>query len=235
MFITFEGPEGCGKTTQVSHLVERLLSVGYDVVRLREPGGTPLGEALRNIVQHDLVGSDISPRAETLLFEASRAQLVYEVINPAIERGAIVVCDRFIDSTLAYQGYGRHFKLDTISALNAFAIDNVYPTLTFMLELNTEDGFERISRNRPDGAPLDRMEREGLEFHKRVNDGYRQLAQHTDRNRMVIIDASQTIPTIHTLIWERVMEELIFDHNLPCSRPITIEAPLPQGFTHIRK
>ena len=121
-FITFEGPEGCGKSTLVARLEKTLCSRGHTVVTTREPGGTPAGEAIRGILQHDTAGADICAEAETLLFESSRAQLVKRVIRPALDRGDIVLCDRFADSTTAYQGYGRGFDIESLLALHSFAL-----------------------------------------------------------------------------------------------------------------
>ncbi len=187
LFITFEGPEGSGKSTQIKRLVQHLREAGHDVVTTREPGGTPTGEAIRDILQHDVAGEDICAETETLLFEASRAQLVRHIIRPALERGAIVISDRFADSTTAYQGYGRGFDVETMFTLHDFALGGTEPDLTLLIDVDVEEGFRRLhGRNNAAQTGLDRMERESLEFHQRVYDGYHALAKRwPDRFRVV--------------------------------------------------
>jgi dTMP kinase len=206
LFITFEGPEGCGKSTQVARLVERLRGDSYDVLATREPGGTPTGEAIRGILQHDTAGEDICAETETLLFEASRAQLVRHVIRPAIERGTIVICDRFADSTTAYQGYGRGFDVEALLQLHAFALGDTEPDLTLLIDIEVEEGFRRLqTRNAVEKAGLDRMERESLEFHERVNAGYRAMAQRWPE-RFTVIDGNRSPDAVHADIWNCVIE-----------------------------
>jgi dTMP kinase len=207
-FITFEGPEGCGKSTQIAMLAERLRASGpTEVVTTREPGGTPAGEAIRGILQHDTAGSDICAAAETLLFEASRAQLVQRVIRPALDRGAIVLCDRFADSTTAYQGYGRGFAIDALLQLHEFALDGTWPDITLLLDLDVEQGFRRLQARSGGAAGLDRMERESHEFHQRVVDGFRALAgRWPERFRRV--DAAGSVDSVHEAIWTIVKEVL---------------------------
>lgn len=188
VFVTFEGPEGSGKSTQIRLLAEQLEAAGYDVIQVREPGGTPAGEVIRNLLQHDGAGENLCPAAETLLFSASRAQLVEEVIAPALARGATVLCDRFADSTTAYQGYGRGFDPDQLAHLHDFALGPWWPDATILLDLPVEEGLRRIM-SRAAGAGsngLDRMEREALAFHARVAEGYRALAvRYPERFRVV--------------------------------------------------
>jgi dTMP kinase len=208
LFITFEGPEGCGKSTHVKRLAERLQADGHEVVTTREPGGTPTGEAIRGILQHDSAGEPICPEAETLLFEASRAQLVQHVIRPALERGAIVMCDRFADSTTAYQGYGRGFDVEHILQLHAFAIGETAPGLTLLLDVDVEEGFRRLhARNMQQRTGLDRMERESLEFHRRVYAGYHALAERWPE-RFRIIDGRGDVTTVHEAIWAAVKQAI---------------------------
>lgn len=204
VFITFEGAEGCGKTTQITLLAGRLRAAGLDIVTTREPGGTPAGEAIRGILQHDTAGSDICAAAETLLFEASRAQLVHRVIRPALERGAVVLCDRFADSTTAYQGYGRGFDIEMLLQLHAFALDGTWPTLTILLDCSTEEGFRRLhARNAGQGTSPDRMERESRDFHYRVSEGFRRMAcRWPERFRRV--DAAGSPEAVQALVWEQV-------------------------------
>ncbi|MBI3986873.1 MAG: dTMP kinase, partial [Lentisphaerae bacterium] len=173
LFITLEGPEGCGKSTQAPLLVARLRGTGYEVVCVREPGGTATGEAIRHILQHHESGEAVCPEAELLLFLASRAQLVRQVIRPALNRGACVVCDRFADSTTAYQGYGRGLDVEQAIALNEFAVQGVMPDLTVLLDVDIGTGFRRLEkRNRERKVRRDRIERAARTFHERVRRGY---------------------------------------------------------------
>lgn len=204
MFITFEGCEGSGKTTQANRLVERLRKMGVKVLCAREPGGTRTGEIVRDILQHDKGKEAISPEAETLLFAASRAHLVRQVIMPALEAGECVVCDRYLDSTAAYQGYGRRLDLDKIMAINAFAVGDAVPDLAFLMDVDVRIGFERLhKRLLATGGGHDRIESENLAFHERVRKGYQDLAvKWPDRFR--VIDASRDEETIADDIWSIV-------------------------------
>lgn len=187
-FITFEGPEGGGKSTQMRRLAEWLRARGCEVVCVREPGGTPIGEAIRGLLQHDHAGEPPVAECEVFLFLASRAHLSRTVIRPALERGACVLCDRYADSTLAYQGYGRGFPVETLRALNAFAIGDCVPDRTFLLDLEVEQGFARLAaRHGADAAAgPDRMEREEAAFHHRVREGFLDLARAEPRRWRVI-------------------------------------------------
>lgn len=207
-FITFEGPEGGGKTTQAKRLLARLRDDGREVLYTREPGGTPTGEAIRDILQHDKAGEPICDQAEVFLFAASRAQLVRNVILPALERGIIVVCDRFADSTTAYQGYGRGFPVDQMLAINAFAIDGAEPDVTLLLDVPVSLGFERISgRQRELFEESDRIEREARAFHERVRNGYLDLAQRWP-GRFRRVDAAAEPDEVARSIWEIVRHVL---------------------------
>lgn len=199
-FITFEGPEGGGKTTQAKRLVERLQAAGKTVVYTREPGGTPTGEAIRDILQHNKAGEAPCAETEVLLFAASRAQLVRNVIVPALERGAWVVCDRFADSTTAYQGYGRGFSVEQMISINEFAIDGAQPDLTVLLDLPVNDGFVRLKQR---GGAKDRIESEALEFHERVRAGYLELAMRWPE-RFRIVDSRKAVELIADEIWKLV-------------------------------
>jgi len=211
IFITFEGPEGSGKSTQVVRLVERLREQGHEVLTTREPGGTPTGEAIRNILQHDAAGEDICAETETLLFESSRAQLVSNVIRPALERGAVVISDRFADSTTAYQGYGRGFDVEVLLQLHAFAMGGLEPDITLLIDVDIEEGFRRIQlRNKRDNTGLDRMERESVDFHRRVYDGYQAMAQRWPE-RFCVIDGKREPNLIEIDIWDAV-EKVINEH-----------------------
>jgi len=170
-FITFEGGEGCGKSTHVRRLAEALRAEGKDVVLTREPGGTPLAEKIRGLIKDEAEDPPVD-RAELLLFLAARAQLVRNVIRPALERGAWVISDRFSDSTFAYQGYGRGLPLETLRAINAFATEDLTPDLTVLLEVPPETARERLAAR----AGTDRIEAAGAAFHARLAEGFRALA-----------------------------------------------------------
>lgn len=203
-FITFEGPEGGGKTTQAKRLLARLREAGRDVLYTREPGGTPTGEAIRGILQHDKAGEPLCDETEVFLFAASRAQLVRSVILPALERGTIVVCDRFADSTTAYQGYGRGFPVEQMLAINAFAIGDAVPDVTLLLDVPVNLGFQRIAeRQRQLFEGADRIEREARAFHERVRNGYLELAQKWP-NRFRCVEAARTPDEVEQSIWEIV-------------------------------
>ena len=174
LFITFEGSEGTGKTTQIQRLTSRLESNNRKVIISREPGGTPLGEDIRHLLKHADSGQNMVPRAELLLFAASRAQHVDELIKPNLEQGNVVICDRFLDSTTVYQGIARAIDGDTVEAINQIAIASTLPDITVLIDLDPEEGFRRIqSRNT---EPPDRMEQEHMDFYKAVRQGYLDLA-----------------------------------------------------------
>jgi dTMP kinase len=208
LFITLEGPEGSGKSTHAVRLADRLKATGREVVSVREPGGTATGEEIRKVLQHDSANEPLFPETETLLFAACRAQLVRQVILPALTRGCCVVCDRFADSTTAYQGYGRGFGVERMLSINAFAIDGAQPDLTLLLDLPVRDGFDRIQkRNKLAGRGLDRMEREGAEFHEKVRDGYLQLARRWP-DRFRVIQSGRPLEDVAEEIWDVVREFL---------------------------
>ena len=186
MFVTFEGIDGSGKSTQAELLRNRLEAEGRDVVATREPGGTELGERIRDLLLH---GEHMSPWAEALLYAASRAQHVVEVVRPALERGAWVVCDRYVDSSVAYQGVGRGLGLDRVLDINLAAVGGLVPDRTFLLALDVSQREARISGDH------DRREREAADFHARVAQGYRELAARFPE-RIVVLDASLPPDTI---------------------------------------
>jgi len=183
-FITFEGPEGAGKSTQIRRLAERLEAAGDEVVLTREPGGTPLGEAIRGLLQHDAAGEAPVPAAEAYLFAASRAQHVANLIRPALERGAWVLSDRFVDSSAAYQGAGREFEVGDILQLNALAVGGLMPRITFLLDISPEDAADRMK-----DRAADRIESEARAFHERVRAGFLALAKN-EPTRFCLIDAT---------------------------------------------
>jgi len=204
MFITFEGAEGSGKTTQIQLLADMLHQRGIDVVTTREPGGTRIGNAIRSLLL-DLKHTEISPRTETLLFQSARAQLVDEVILPALADGCVVLCDRYADSTLAYQGYGRGQPLDVLRSLGAYATSALTPDLTIYLDIEVGAG---LARKRAGAAEeWNRMENLDVEFHRSVREGYLTLAA-TEPARWQVIDAAQPVDTIHQAILARVIELL---------------------------
>ena len=171
MFITFEGPDGSGKSTQICLLVEYLHQQGYPVFQTREPGGTPIGDQIRTVL-HDLKNEGMHPHTEILLYAASRAQLVAQEIRPRLNAGEIVICDRYADSTLAYQGYGHGLDLDTLRVILRFATGGLQPDLTLYLDITAEEGLKRRERAAQDGAEWNRLDAQPLDFHRRVRDGY---------------------------------------------------------------
>jgi dTMP kinase len=206
LLITFEGGEGGGKSTQIAALKTRLEAAGHDVIQTREPGGTPLGEFVRNLLQHDAAGQDMSPEAELLLFAASRAQHVRELIAPAIATGKIVLCDRFLDSTTVYQGVARAIDSQQVEAINQFAVGETQPELTILIDLPPEIGLARVHA-RSDGK-LDRIEQEAIEFFQAVRQGYLDLSA-TNPKRFVVLDGSRSIETMSEEIWETVSTRIL--------------------------
>lgn len=205
IFITFEGPEGSGKSTQAALLVEYLRGQGYDVVAAHEPGGTRVGDVIREILQYDRTGEQLCPETEMFLFEASRAQLVRCVILPALNAGKIVVCDRFADSTTAYQGYGRGFDIDKIMTINSFSSDELVPDLTILMDIDVELGFKRLAeRNEKNGRELDRIERESTTFHEKVRAGYLDLAKRWPA-RFKVVEANRAMDVVGREIREMVL------------------------------
>ncbi|MFH0878225.1 MAG: dTMP kinase [Lentisphaerota bacterium] len=202
-FITFEGPEGGGKTTQAKRLIKKLEALGRKVLYTREPGGTPTGEAIREILQYDKAGEPVCAETEVLLFAASRAQLVRNVIIPALDRGQVVVCDRFADSTTAYQGFGRGFPIEQMLAINEFAIHGATPDVTILLDLELDVGFERLATREGIMRQLDRIEREERAFHEKVRAGYLELARRWPK-RFVKVDAIRGVDAVEQDVWRIV-------------------------------
>ena len=195
MFITLEGPEGSGKTSHVPSLVEHLKAAGHTVFPTREPGGTSIGEQIRMVI-HDLKNVEMHPRAETLLYQAARAQIVEQVIRPRLAAGEIVLSDRYSDSTIAYQGYGHQQDLTQVRALVAYATGGLAPDLTVLLDVDVEIGLQRKTR---EGNEWNRLDAYTIDFHQRVRAGYLELAR-SEPHRWVVIDASQD--------WEKVQQQL---------------------------
>lgn len=195
-FITFEGSEGCGKSTQSRSLLEHFQKQGRSVKLIREPGGVVISEKVRGILL-DKAHTAMNKECETLLYMAARAQVVEEVITPELKRGTLLLCDRFLDSTVAYQGYGCGVPVDVIKAMGLFATKGVQPDLTFFLDLDTEEGLRRR------GTERDRIELRSKEYHDRVREGYRQIAK-AEPNRVILIDGARTREDIFNEIKGRI-------------------------------
>ena len=194
MFITLEGPEGSGKTSHIPYLVEYLREKEHTVFPTREPGGTSIGEQIREVI-HDLKNVEMHPRTETLLYQAARSQIVEQVIRPRLADGQIVLSDRYYDSTIAYQGYGHQQNLEQVRQLVRYATGGLVPDLTILLDLDVEVGLKRKKK----GEEWNRMDAYTVEFHQRVRKGYHEMVK-AEPNRWVVIDAEQK--------WEAVQEEL---------------------------
>ena len=203
MFITFEGPEGAGKSTQVRLLAEFLRAAGHVVVVTREPGGTPIGDQVRAVL-HDTANTAMAPTAEMLLYAASRAQLVHEVIRPALAGGSVVLCDRYADSTMAYQGFGRGLDRAMLATLTAIATGGLRPDLTLLLDLDVARG---LGRRRDEGEEMNRLDLETIEFHERVRRGYLALAA-AELGRWVYIDADRSVDTVQSDVRRVVVQRL---------------------------
>ncbi len=206
MFITFEGVEGSGKTTQIDLLCSYLADKGYDFVRTREPGGTPFGEALRKVALRH--GFNVVPLSELFVILAIRAQHVEEVIGPALREGKIVICDRFIDATYAYQGYGRNIDLGIIETLNRLVTKGIRPNLTIVLNVPVATGLKR--KKVQAGGNGDRFEEEEAAFHRRVRQAYVKLAK--EDKRFFVVDGKKNVEEIHDIVKNKV-EELIVNHG----------------------
>ena len=191
MFVTFEGPEGSGKSSQIALLAPFLQERGYSVVTTREPGGTAIGDEIRACV-HNVANTAMTPIAEMLLYSASRAQLVAELIRPSLGAGHIVLCDRFADSTIAYQGYGRGLDLAHLWQVTEIATGGLKPTLTFLLDVDVERG---LARRTGGGLEMNRLDLETVQFHQRVRDGYHQLVK-ADPARWVVVNAERPLAAI---------------------------------------
>ena len=186
LFITFEGPDGSGKTTVATEICKRLSDLGYEVVHTREPGGIAISEDIRNIIL-DPKNTMMDAKTEALLYAASRRQHLVEKVFPAMKAGKIVICERFLDSSLAYQGYGRQLGFDEVLSINLFAIDNTYPDMTIYLDVDEQVGLDRLS-----GREFkDRLDQESIDFHHRVSEGYREVLRRF-KDRITVIDASKT-------------------------------------------
>ncbi|MGH7273617.1 MAG: dTMP kinase [Nitrospiria bacterium] len=202
ILITFEGIEGSGKSSQMAALAESLVQRGWKVLKTREPGGTKLGERIRNLLL-DALHQDMDPKTELLLYLASRVQHLKEIILPALQQGSVVLCDRFSEATLAYQGYGRGLELEKIKSLLRYATDERKPDLTILLDVEARQGLMRIGTR----TSKDRLEREQLEFYDKVRQGYLKLAE-TNPRRIIIIDASLDFEKVAAQVLEIVVNFL---------------------------
>jgi len=203
MFITLEGPEGSGKSSHMTPLAEALRQAGFEVVVTREPGGTPIGDEIRDTLLN-LKNTAMHPTTEILLFQASRSQHVYELILPSIRQGKVVLCDRFADSTMAYQGYGHQTDLEELAQIIRFATGGLQPDLTLLLDVDIEIGLKRRSSDQDSWNRLDAKEQA---FHQRVRDGYLEMA-HAQPDRWVVVDASQALEQVQQALIEIVLERL---------------------------
>jgi dTMP kinase len=199
LFVTFEGVEGSGKSTQVNMLHAHLLRMSVDVISTHEPGGTRLGEEIRRLLLNPAF-REIHVMTETILYAADRAQHVYEVIKPALDQGKVVLCDRFVDSTLAYQGVARRIGMEGVQNLNEWVTEDLYPDITFLLEIPYRVGLKRLEKRK---RGLDRMEGQPENFHEQVQEAYRTLAKFFS-NRYIILDGTDKPENIH----HRVMQEV---------------------------
>lgn len=208
MFITFEGPEGSGKSSQIPLLADFLRQQGFDVLLTREPGGTPIGDQIRACL-HDVNNTEMTAVSELLLYSASRAQLVAQVVRPALAAHKIVICDRFADSTLAYQGYGRCLPMPDLLDMTRIATNGLKPDLTILLDIDVERG---LARRQEGGDEMNRLDLEAVAFHQRVRDGYHQLAAQ-EPQRWCIVDADRPVNAVQADLQSIVL------HNLKVELP----------------
>jgi dTMP kinase len=210
--ISFEGSEGSGKSTQIARLARRFQKHGREVISVREPGGTEIGEQIRNIIVHNSKGDEMCAETELLLFAAARAQLVREVIAPALIKGTVVLSDRFLDSSTVYQGVARNLSMDPVNQINLFAVGAVVPDLTIVIDVPTEVGMARI-RQRASDLP-DRMERENIEFYEKVREGYLVLAKGIP-DRFFVVDGTLSEDAVEKKIWAEVEKRLAHAATTP--------------------
>ena len=204
VFITIEGPEGSGKTTVAKNVVEKLIEEGYKVLYTREPGGVGIAEKIRDIIL-DVNNTNLDPRSEALLYAASRRQHLVEKVIPALENGYVVICDRFVDSSLAYQGYARNIGIDEIYDINMFAINNKWPDITILLDIDPEVGLQRIMQNRQN--EVNRLDLEGMNFHNKVHKGY-QIIKEKYADRMTLVDGNRSKEEVFLDVYNIIKNKL---------------------------
>lgn len=204
MFITFEGPDGSGKSTIIKKVYEKLINDGFDIVLTREPGGTPIAEKIRDIIL-DNSNVALDARTEALLYAASRRQHLVEKIRPALKEGKIVLCDRFLDSSLAYQGGGRNLGVQNVLNINLFATENTYPDLTLFFDIDPELGLKRVSQDKKRVA--DRLDNENENFHEKVYSTFKEIVK-TNSQRIITIDASKSIEEVTECAYKTIKEKL---------------------------
>ena len=204
--ISFEGSEGSGKSTQISRIANRFEDAGYEVIVTREPGGTAIGEEIRHILMHADEADNMMPETELLLFAASRAQLVREVILPAVAAGKIVLCDRFMDSTTVYQGVARNIQSEPVHLINTFAVGDMVPDVTVVIDIDAEVGLARV-RRRANDMP-NRMEEENIEFYQKVRNGYLMLAKAMPE-RFIVVDGETERTELEETIWKELRQRVI--------------------------
>lgn len=204
MFITFEGGEGSGKTSAMNYIEETLKSLGYEIVRTREPGGTPIAEEIRNVIL-DKKNTNMDIRTEALLYAASRRQHLIEKVWPALKEGKIVLCDRYLDSSLAYQGGARGIGIENVLEVNMFAAEGTYPDLTLLFDITPEQGLERINKNKD--REVNRLDLEKLEFHHKVRENFLFLANKY-KERFVVVDASKSVEEVREQALKTILERL---------------------------
>lgn len=204
MFITFEGPDGSGKSTVIKKVYEKLINDGYPIILTREPGGTPIAEKIRNVIL-DNDNTALDARTEALLYTASRRQHLVEKIRPALKEGKIVLCDRFLDSSLAYQGGGRHLGIENVLNVNLFATENTYPDLTLFFNISPEEGLKRVSADKKRIA--DRLDNENENFHHDVYNAFLKVV-NDNKNRIVVIDATKSIDEVLDSAYKIIKDKL---------------------------
>ena len=204
LFITLEGPEGSGKTSAIKLVREALEKLGHEIIMTREPGGTPISEQIRNVIL-DKDNTDMDPRPEALLYAASRRQHLVEKIWPALKEGKIVFCDRYLDSSLSYQGHARVLGIDDILKVNEYATEGTYPHITFLFDIDPELGLERINKNKD--REVNRLDVEKLSFHQKVREGYLILSKRFP-DRYIVIDASKPLEEVSSNVLKEILNRL---------------------------
>lgn len=204
LFITLEGPEGSGKSSAIKIIKEKLEELGYQIVMTREPGGTPISEQIRNVIL-DKENTKMDPKTEALLYAASRRQHLVEKIWPSLKEGKIVFCDRYLDSSLSYQGYARGLGVDEILQVNSYATEGTFPDLTLLFDIEPELGLERINKNKD--REVNRLDVEKISFHHKVRQGYLELAERF-KDRFVVIDASKPLEEVSQIVLNTILNKL---------------------------